>query len=196
MTDFLLIAVAAATINNIVLERLLGLCPVLGPTPGTNSRVDNALRSGLATTCALTVTAGLSHLLYQWLLLPWGLVYLRIIALLAVSALTVQAINVLLERRGAGRSPFASQHLPLTTMNCAVLGVALLTTGTADTLGGAVALGFGAGLGFTVVVVLFASLHPRLEQPPVPASLRGPAIALITVGMMSLAFQGFSGLGT
>jgi electron transport complex protein RnfA len=190
MTDFLLIVVAAATINNIVLERLLGLCPVLGQTPGMRSRVDNALRSGLATTCALTITAGLSHLLYQWLLLPLGLVYLRIIALLALSALAVQGVNVLLGRRGAG------QHLPLTTMNCAVLGVALLTTGTAGTLGGALALGLGAGLGFTVVVMLFASLRPRLEQSPVPAPLRGPPVALITVGMMSLAFLGFSGLGT
>jgi electron transport complex protein RnfA len=196
MTDFLLIVVAAATVSNIVLERLLGLCPVLAQTPGVNSRVDNALRSGLATTWALTITAGLSHLLYQWLLLPLGLVYLRIIALLALSALTVQGVNVLLGRRGAGQGPFAGQHLPLTTMNCAVLGVALLTTGTAGTLGGAIALGLGAGLGFTVVVMLFASLHPRLEQSPVPAPLRGPAVALITVGMMSLAFLGFSGLGT
>ncbi|MDH5274943.1 MAG: electron transport complex subunit RsxA [Gammaproteobacteria bacterium] len=196
MTDFLLIVVAAATINNIVLERLLGLCPVLGQTQGMSSRVDNAGRSGLATTCALTITAGLSHLLYQWLLLPRGLVYLRTIGLLALSALTVQGVNVLLERHGAGQGPFASQHLPLTTMNCAVLGVALLTTGTADTLGDAIALGLGAGLGFTVVVMLFASLRPRLEQSPVPAPLRGPAVALITVGMMSLAFLGFSGLGT
>ncbi len=132
MTDFLLIAIAAATVNNIVLERLLGLCPLLG----TDSRVDNALTTGLATTCALTVTAGLSHLLNQWLLVPWGLAYLRIIALLALAALTVQAVNVLLKRHGAGRLRFASQRLPLITMNCAVLGVALLTTGTANTLGG------------------------------------------------------------
>jgi electron transport complex protein RnfA len=192
MTNFLLIAIAAATVNNIVLERLLGLCPLLG----TDSRVDNALTTGLATTCALTVTAGLSHLLNQWLLVPWGLAYLRIIALLALAALTVQAVNVLLKRHGAGRLRFASQRLPLITMNCAVLGVALLTTGTANTLGGAVALGLGAGLGFTVVVTLFASLRPRLLQSPVPLPLRGPAIALVTVGMMSLAVLGFSGLGT
>lgn len=192
MSDFLLIALAAATVNNIVLERLLGLCPVVG----TTARIDEALATGLATTGALTLTAGLSYLLNQWLLVPFGLPYLRIIALLGLAALSVQAVNVLLERRSAGRSRSANQQLPLITMNCAVLGVALLTTGTAETLGGAVALGLGAGLGFTVVVALFASLRPRLLQSPVPLPLRGPAIALVTVGMMSLAVLGFSGLGS
>ena len=192
MTDLLFIAVAAATVNNIVLERLLGLCPVVG----TTARIDEALATGLATTGALTLTAGLSHLLNQWLLVPFSLPYLRIIALLGLAALSVQAVNAILGRRGACHSPATGQHLPLITMNCAVLGVALLTTGTADTLAGAAALGLGAGLGFTVVLVLFASLRPRLLQSPVPAPLRGPAIALVTVGMMSLAFLGFSGLGS
>lgn len=184
MADFLLIAIAAATINNIVLERLLGLCPVIGTAP----RFDDALVTGLATTGALTLTAGLCHLLNQWLLMPWGLAYLRIIALLVLAAVSAQVVNALLRRRGAYQS--------LVTMNCAVLGVALLTTGTAGSLAGAVALGLGAGTGFTVVLVLFASLRPRLLQSPVPEPLRGPAIALVTVGMMSLAFLGFSGLGT
>ena len=192
MTDFLLIAVAAATVNNIVLERLLGLCPVLG----ADSRIDNAFTTGLATTCALAVTAGLSHLLNQWLLEPRELVYLRIIALLALSALAVLAVNVLLQRRSAARALPAGQHLPLVTMNCAVLGVALLTIGSAGSLAGAVALGLGAGLGFTVVVTLFASLQPRLLRSAVPAPFRGPAITLVTVGMMSLAVMGFSGLAT
>ncbi|MDP2325464.1 MAG: Rnf-Nqr domain containing protein [Gammaproteobacteria bacterium] len=182
MTDFLFIAIAAATINNIVLERLLGLCPVIGTAP----RFDDALATGLATTGALTLTAGLCHLLNQWLLMPWGLAYLRIITVLALAALSVQLVNVLPWRRGA--------HQSLTTMNCAVLGVALLTTGTAGSLADATALGLGAGVGFTVVLVLFASLRPRLLQSPVP--LRGPAITLVTVGIMSLAFLGFSGLGT
>jgi electron transport complex protein RnfA len=130
------------------------------------------------------------------LLVPWGLAYLRIFGLLAVAGLTVQAVNMLFQGHGAGRLGFDSQRLPLITMNCAVLGVALLTTGTAATLGGAVALGLGAGLGFTVVVVLLASLRLRLLQSSVPLPMRGPAIALVTVGMMSLAMLGFSGLGT
>jgi len=191
MSEFLLIAIAAATINNIVLERLLGLCPVVG----TAARIDEALTTGIATTAALTVTAGLSHLLNERLLVHFGLPYLRIITLLAISALAVQAVN-LLQRVGTGRLRFATKPVPLITVNCAVLGVALLTTGTVDSLAAAVALGFGAGFGFTVVVVLFASLRPRLEQSPIPLSLRGPAITLVTVGMMSLAALGFSGVGS
>lgn len=192
MTDLLLIAVAAASINNIVLERLLGLCPVLE----AGGRVDEALSSGLATTAALALTAGLSYLLNEWLLEPFGLPYLRIIALVAIAALAVQAVNALLARSATRLFASASRQLPRITMNCAVLGVALLTTGTAGSFASAMALGVGAGLGFTVVVLLFASLRQRLEQCPAPLPLRGPAIALVTVGMMSLAFLGFSGVGT
>lgn len=191
MTDLLLIAIAAASINNIVLERLLGLCPVLG----ASGRVDEALWSGLATTAALALAAGLSHLLNEWLLEPFGLPYLRIIALVAIAALAVQAVNALLARRAARQFASVGGQSPLVTMNCAVLGVALLTSGTAGSFAGAVALGLGAGLGFTVVVLLISSLRQRLEQSPLPLPLRGPPITLVTVGMMSLAFLGFSGVG-
>lgn len=184
MTDLLLIAVAAATVNNIVLVRLLGLCPVLGP--GTH--LADVKSVALATTGVLTITTGLSYLLDRWVLVPYELPYLRIIAFLALTVLTVQAANHLLRR--------PSTQLPLITTNCAVLGVALLTAGTSNSLAGAIALGFGSGLGFSLVLLLFSGLRPRLEQAPIPAALRGPAIALITVGMMSLAVLGFSGFGT
>jgi electron transport complex protein RnfA len=198
MSDLLLAAIAAATVNNIVLERLLGLGPVLGPVPGPTpeSRIAEALRTGLATTGALAVTTGLGHLLNEWLLVPMGLVYLRIIALVALSAVAVQAVTLLVARSGASRSSPAGEYAPRITMNCVVLGAALLTTGTATTVAGASATGAGAGLGFTAVVTLFASLQPRLELVHVPQPLRGPPVALITVGIMSLAFRGFSGLGS
>jgi electron transport complex protein RnfA len=184
MADLLLIAVAAATVNNFVLVRLLGLCPVLG----AGTRLDDILGVSLATTGALTVTAGLSYLLDRWVLVPYELPYLRIIAFLALTGVAVGAANRVVQR--------SDQHLPVITINCAVLGVALLTTGTASSLAGALALGFGAGAGFSLVMFLFAGLRPRLEQAPVPAPLRGPAIAFVTVGIMALAFLGFSGLGT
>jgi len=182
MTELLLIAVAAATVNNFVLVRLLGLCPVLGG----GTRLEDVRDVALATTAVLTITAGLCYLLDQWVLVPYGLPYLRIIAFLALTLLTVQGVNLVFRRSGP--------HLPLITTNCAVLGVALLTAGTSASLAGAVALGFGAGVGFGLVLLLFTGLRPRLEQAPIPAPLRGPAIALITVGMMSLAVLGFSGL--
>jgi Na+-translocating ferredoxin:NAD+ oxidoreductase subunit A len=184
MTDLLLIAVAAATINNFVLERLLGLCPVVG----AGSRLEGVKDVSLTTTGVLTITAALSYLLEQWVLVPYELPYLRIIGFLALTLLTVQGANLVFRR--------SAQHLPLITTNCAVLGVALLTAGTSGSLMGAIALGFGAGLGFSLVLLLFSGLRPRLEQAPVPAALRGPAIALITLGMMSLAVLGFSGFGS
>jgi len=196
MTDLMLTAIAAATANNIALERLLGLGPVLGQAPGTDARIADALVTGLATTCGLAVTAGLYQLLNESLLVPWGLDYLRIIILLALSALTVQALSSVLQRSSAGWSALAGYRVPTLTMNCVVLGVALLTTGTATTFAGAIAAGAGAGLGFTVVVAIFASLRPRLELFFGPRPLRGLAITLVTVGIMSLAFQGFSGLGS
>jgi electron transport complex protein RnfA len=183
MTDLLLIAVAAATVNNFVLVRLLGLCPVLGAA----TRLEDVPGIALATTGVLTVAAGLCHALDRWLLVPFGLPYLRIVGFLALTVLAVGLANLVLRRPG--------RELPLITTNCAVLGVALLTTGTVDSLAGALALGFGAGLGFSLVLLLFAGLLPRLEQAPLPVPLRGPAIALLTVGMMSLAFLGFSGVG-
>ena len=184
MTDLLLIAIAAATINNFVLTRLLGLCPVLGAGTG----IEDVRGVALATTGVLTITAGLSYLVERWVLVPYELPYLRIMAFLALTVLTVQGANLLLRR--------LSTQLPLITTNCAVLGVALLTAGTSNSLAGAVALGFGAGLGFSLVVLLFAGLGPRLEQAPVPAALRGPAISLVTLGIMSLVILGFSGFGT
>jgi electron transport complex protein RnfA len=184
MTDLLLIAVAAATINNFVLVRLLGLCPVLGP----GTRLADVQGASLATTGVLTITAGLSYLLDRWVLVPYELPYLRIITFLALTVLTVQGANLLLRR--------PSPQLPVITTNCAVLGVALLTAGTSNSFAGAIALGLGAGLGFSLVILLFAGLGPRLEQTPVPAALRGPAITLVTLGMMSLAVLGFSGFGT
>ena len=184
MTELLLIAVAAATVNNFVLERLLGLCPVVG----AGTRLDDVKGVSLATIAVLTITAPLSYLLNRWVLVPYGLPYLRIVAFLALTLLTVHGVNLVFRRSG--------EHLPLITTNCAVLGVALLTAGSSDSLAGAIALGFGAGLGFSLVLLLFTSLRPRLEQAPVPAALRGPAIALITLGMMSLAVLGFSGFGS
>ncbi len=183
MTELLLITVAAATVNNVVLVRLLGLCPVLGH--GTPVR---AVRDvSLATTGVLTTTAGLSYLVDQWALVPYGLPYLRIISFLVLTLLVVQGANLALRRRHS--------QLPLITTNCAVLGVALLTTGASASFAGALALGLGAGLGFSLVLTLFTTLRPRLEQAPVPEPLRGPAISLITVGMLSLAILGFSGFG-
>lgn len=183
MTDLLLIAVAAATVNNLVLLRLLGLAPVLDP----DSSLKEVRRQGLAITGVLTVTAALCHLLDERVLTPYGLPYLRILGFLGITLVTIELFNLMLHRTG--------NPLPMASTSATVLGVALLTTGSAATVGGALALGLGTGVGFGLVMLIFSGLRSRLDRAPVPAALRGPAIALVTLGMMSLAFLGFSGLG-
>ncbi|MCL4792054.1 MAG: electron transport complex subunit RsxA [Gammaproteobacteria bacterium] len=190
MAELLLIAVGAATVNNFVLVRFLGLCPLLG----VGSRLDSAAGMSLATGFVLTVTAGLSYLLDHWVLLPLDLGYLRIISFILLIAGTVQLAELVIRRRHALLHRLLGMYLPLITTNCAVLGVALLNTGTAASLAEALATGLGAGLGFALVMLLFASLRERLESSEVPHAFRGPAIALVTAGMMSLAFLGFAGL--
>jgi electron transport complex protein RnfA len=184
MTDLLLIAVAAATVNNLVLVRLLGLSPVLD----SGSSLEEFPTMALATTGVVAVTVGFCHAIDRWVLVPYDLPYLRILGFLGMTLLTIQAANLILQRRG--------RRLPRVTTASVALGVALLATGTSSSLAAALALGLGAGAGFSLVVLLFTGLRPRLEHAPVPSALRGPAIALVTVGMMSLAFLGFSGLGT
>ncbi|MFZ1623264.1 MAG: electron transport complex subunit RsxA [Gammaproteobacteria bacterium] len=190
MVELLLIAVGAATVNNFVLVRFLGLCPLLG----VGSRLDSAAGMSLATGAVLTITAGLSYLLDHWVLVPLDLGYLRIISFILLIAGTVQLAELLIRRRHALLHRLLGMYLPLITTNCAVLGVALLNAGTAKSLAEALAMGLGAGLGFALVMLLFASLRERLESAEVPQAFRGSAIALVTAGMMSLAFLGFSGL--
>ena len=190
MAELLLIAVGAATVNNFVLVRFLGLCPLLG----VGSRLDSAAGMSLATGAVLTVTAGLSWLLDHWVLLPLDLGYLRIISFILLIAGTVQLAELVIRRRHALLHRLLGMYLPLITTNCAVLGVALLNAGTAKSLAEALAMGLGAGLGFALVMLLFASLRERLESAEVPQAFRGSAIALVTAGMMSLAFLGFTGL--
>jgi electron transport complex protein RnfA len=184
MTDVLLMAVAAATVNNFVLVRLLGLQPVLETGPGPQ----DIARITITTTLALTIAAGLCHLVEQWILAPYGLPYLRIVAFASLTFATVHGANAILGRPAA--------ELPVIALNCMVLGVVLLGAGAADSVAGALAQGFGAGAGYGLVLLLFAGLRPRLARAPVARPLRGPAISLVTLGLMSLAFLGFSGLGT
>jgi electron transport complex protein RnfA len=190
MAELLLIAVGAALVNNFVLVRFLGLCPVLG----TGGRLDSAFGMAGATAIVLTVTAGVSYLLHCYVLLPLGLEYLRIIAFIVIIAGTVQLTELVMRRAMPLLHRLLGVYLPLITTNCAVLGVALLNVGEARSLAQALAAGIGAGIGFCLVIVLFAGLRERLDTAAVPAPFRGPAIALVTAGMMSLAFLGFAGL--
>lgn len=190
MGELGLILIGALLVNNFVLAQFLGLCPFMGVT----RQYQPAVAMGLATAFVLTTAAALSHVIHHVVLAPLDIEYLRIIVFIVVIASVVQ----LTERVIRARSPLLHEvlgiYLPLITTNCAVLGVALLNVQVAETFLQAVFYGFGAAAGFALVLVLFAALRERIAVSDVPRPFQGPAIAIITAGMMALAFMGFAGL--
>ncbi len=190
MSDIALILLGTALVNNFVLVKFLGLCPFMG----VSRKLETAVGMGLATTFVLTLSAVLSYLVNTWLLAPLGLEYLRTIAFILVIAAVVQFTELVIHRSSPLLHQVLGLFLPLITTNCAVLGVALLNVQEGHGLLHSAFYGFGAALGFTLVLVLFASLRERLAVADVPQPFQGAAIALITAGLMSLAFMGFTGL--
>ncbi|MGQ7847832.1 electron transport complex subunit RsxA [Granulosicoccus sp. 3-233] len=191
MRDVALILLGTVLVNNFVLVQFLGLCPFMG----VSRRVDSALGMGVATTFVLTLSAALSHLVNRWLLIPFDLEYLRTLSFIVVIAVVVQFTEIVIRRQSPLLHRVLGIYLPLITTNCAVLGVALLSARQQHDLRDAVLYGFGAAVGFTLVLLLFSVLRERIELADVPAPFRGSAVALMTAGIMSLAFMGFSGLG-
>lgn len=191
MGDALLILLAAALVNNFVLVQFLGLCPFLG----TSSRMETALPMTLATMFVLMLAALATHLVYHYLLLPFELGYLRIVAFVVVIASVVQFTELFVRAASPLLHQLLGIYLPLITSNCAVLGVTLIAVDEGHSLPRTLLLALGAGLGFGLALVAFAALRERLQDAAVPRTFRGPPLALITVGFMALAFAGLRGLG-
>lgn len=190
MTDIVLILVATVLVNNFVLVRFLGLCPFMG----VSRNLEAALGMSLATAFVLTLSAALSYLLHQYVLVPLELTYLRTISFILVIAASVQFTEIMVRRLSPLLHQVLGIYIPLIATNCAVLGVALLNVQQAKGFLQALFFGFGASAGFALVLVLFAAMRERFEAADVPLPFRGTAIALMTAGMMSLAFMGFSGM--
>jgi electron transport complex protein RnfA len=190
MKDYLAILVGTSLVNNFVLVKFLGLCPFMG----VSSRQETALGMGLATTFVLTLAAVLGYLADRYLLEPLGAGYLRTIVFIGVIAAVVQFTEMVVHKT----SPLLYQafgiFLPLITTNCAVLGVALLNVQERHGFIESILYGFGAALGFTLVLVLFAGVRERVDAADVPKPFHGQAIGLITAGFAALAFMGFAGL--
>ena len=189
MAELLLIIFAAALVNNFVLVQFLGICPFLG----SSRRLDGALGMALATGLVLTLASGLSYLVERYLLLPFDVLYLRLIAFILVIGASVQLTELAIRRISPVLHRILGLYIPLIASNCAVLGVALLNSTEQRSLLTALFFGAGAALGFGVVLTLLSGLRERIEGADVPLPFRGPAIALITAGIMSMAFLGFSG---
>jgi len=188
MTEYALILVSTILVNNFVLVKFLGLCPFLG----VSRKLETATGMALATTFVLTLSSVCSYLANEYLLAPLGLEYLRTITFILVIAVVVQFTEMVVHKTVLYQ--VLGIFLPLITTNCAVLGVALLNVQTQHGFIESALYGFGAAIGFSLVLVLFAAMRERIAVADVPVPFRGPSIALITAGLMSIAFMGFSGL--
>ena len=183
MTHYILLIIGTALINNFVLVKFLGLCPFMG----VSKKIETAIGMGLATTFVLTVAALCSYLVDHYILAPLNATFLRTLVFILVIAVVVQFTEMVINKTSPTLYRLLGIFLPLITTNCAVLGVALLNVNLAHNLTESVAYGFGASAGF-------AALRERLVAASVPMPFRGASIALITAGLMSLAFMGFTGL--
>lgn len=190
MTEYMLIIISTVLVNNFVLVQFLGLCPFMG----VSKKTDAALGMGLATTFVMTLSSVLSYLIYTYLLAPFNLEFLQTIGFILAIAAVVGFTEMAIHKTSPALYQVLGIYLPLITTNCAVLGVALLNVSEKNTFLESAFYGFGAAIGFTLVMILFASIRERIEYADVPRPFRGAPIALITAGLMSVAFMGFGGL--
>ncbi len=190
MTGYLLILVSTVFVNNIVMVKILGLCPFMG----VSKKLEAATSMGLATTFVLTLASGSSYLLDHYLLAPFHLEYMRTLTFIVVIAAIVQFTEMVIQKTSPLLHQVLGIYLPLITTNCAVLGIPLLNVQEKHNFVESLFFGMGGALGFTLVLILFAGIRERLEGADVPETFKGSAIAMITAGLMSLSFMGFSGL--
>jgi electron transport complex protein RnfA len=190
MSELLVILIATVLVNNFVLMRFLGLCPFMG----VSRNLEAATGMSLATAFVLTVSSATAYLLHVYVLVPLELEYLRTIAFILVIAASVQFTEIMVRRLSPMLDQVLGIYIPLIATNCAVLGVALLNVQQSTGFVQSVFYGLGAAIGFALVLIMFAAIRERVDAADVPAPFRGSAIALITAGMMSLAFMGFAGM--
>lgn len=190
MVEYGLILISTVLVNNFVLVKFLGLCPFMG----VSNKLETATGMALATTFVLTLSSVSAYVAYEYLLQPLGLEYLRTITFILVIAAMVQLTEMIVHKTSPLLYQVLGIFLPLITTNCAVLGVALLNIQEQHSLLQSAVYGFGAAMGFSMVLILFAAMRERLADADVPRPFRGAAIAMVTAGLMSMAFMGFAGL--
>jgi Na+-translocating ferredoxin:NAD+ oxidoreductase subunit A len=190
MTSYLFIILGAVLVNNVVFVRILGLCPFMG----VSKKLETATGMGAATTFVLTMACGASFIIDRWLLIPNQLEYLRTLSFIVTIAAIVQLTELVIQKTSPLLHQVLGIYLPLITTNCAVLGIPLLNVSLRHNFLESLLFGFGSAMGFTLALVLFGGIRERLEAADVPVHFRGTAIAMITAGLMSLAFMGFAGL--
>ena len=190
MKELILIIIGSAIVSNVVLSQFLGLCPFLG----VSKKVETALGMGVAVIFVITVASFVTALIYKFLLLPLNLDYLQTIVFILVIAELVQFVEMFLKKSMPSLYESLGVYLPLITTNCAVLGVALNSVQYGYNILQSVVYGFGIALGFTIAIVILAGIREKMEYNDISASWQGMPIVLVTAGLMSIAFFGFSGI--
>ena len=190
MSNLIMIIVTTALVNNVVLSQFLGICAFLG----VSKKIDTSLSMGAAVTVVTTIAAAVTNLLYNFVLAPFDLDYLKTIVFILVIAALVQMVEMFLKKTSPAIYQALGIFLPLITINCAVLGVSLTNVQDGFNFIESVIAGVGTGLGFTIAIVLLASLRERINESDIPAPFRGAPIVLLSAALMAIAFMGFSGL--
>ncbi|MDD2957392.1 MAG: electron transport complex subunit RsxA [Lachnospiraceae bacterium] len=190
MTSLLMIVVTTALINNVVLSQFLGICSFLG----VSKRIKTSASLGGAVIFVITLSSAVASLLYDFVLVPLNLTYLKTIVFILVIAALVQVVEMFLKKSSPAIYKALGIYLPLITTNCAVLGVALTNVQDGYNFIESVLAGFGTAVGFTIAIILLAGIRERIDEKAVPAPFRGAPIVLLCAALMAIAFMGFSGL--
>jgi electron transport complex protein RnfA len=190
MKEYFFLLVSTVLVNNFVLVQFLGLCPFMGVSQKSSA----AFGMGAATCLVMTITSALTYLVDHLILAPYNLGYLQTISFILVIACVVQFIEIVMKKVNRELYQLLGIYLPLITTNCIVLGLSLLNSNLKHNFIESVLYGFGAGLGFLFVMILFSTMREKIDEADVPKPFKGAAIAMLTAGIMSMAFMGFSGL--
>ena len=190
MKSLILIIIGSALINNVVLNQFLGICSFLG----VSKQMKASASLGGAVIFVITIASAVASLLYDYVLAPLGMDYMKTIVFILVIAALVQVVEMFLKKTSPAVYKALGIYLPLITTNCAVLGVALTNVQDGFNFVQSVLSGFGTAVGYTIAIVLLASIRERINESDIPAPLRGAPTVLISAALMSIAFMGFSGL--
>ena len=188
--SFLIIFISAAFTDNILLARFLGMCSCLG----VSKKVDTSLGLGAAVAVVTAITAGLNYLVYQYMLVPLHLEYLKLIVFIVVIAAFTQLVEMIVERVSEKLYNALGIFLPLITVNCAILGISLFMLNKPYSFLQAFAFGLGGGFGWFLAITLIGGIREKINEASLPKGLEGPGITLVVIGIMALAFVGFSGM--
>ena len=190
LSELLIIAIGSAIVNNVVLSQFLGICPFLG----VSKKVETATGMGGAVVFVITLSSLLTSLIYKFILVPLGFEYLQTIVFILFIAALVQFVEMFLKKAMPSHYQALGVYLPLITTNCAVLGVALNSVQYGYNILQSVVYGFGISVGFTIAIVILAGIREKMEYNDIPESWQGMPIVMVTAGLMSIAFFGFSGI--